>query len=276
MTPDDFTTQPESWPALPLEAWQDTYATLHMWTQIVGKVRLAQSPLVNHWWEVPLYISARGLTTSAIPYQRGIFEVEFDFLRHNLVIQTSEGRDKNIPLAPRSVADFYKEFMAALAGLGIDVKIWHMPVEIPNPIAFDLDTQHACYDREYVTREKKSLVATAKGAALIKMLPSPLLKSAELTGRWEQKLSRMARREYELDAFMVEVRAMVSELVAQIAGSEVERPAQGSASSRQIPRPEGALDCPKCKKEERAGFLIEREGANGKFLACSLGRGGER
>ena len=126
--------------------------------------------------------------------------------------------------------------------------------------------------REYVTREKKSLVATAKGAALIKMLPSPLLKSAELTGRWEQKLSRMARREYELDSFMVEVRAMVTELVAQIAGSEVERPAAGSAPARQPPRPEGALDCPKCKREARAGFLLEREGASGKFLACSAGR----
>ena len=142
----DFTTRPESWPALPLEAWQDTYATLHMWTQIVGKVRLAQSPLVNHWWEVPLYISARGLTTSAIPYRDGIFEVEFDFLDHNLVIRTSQDQTKIIPLAPRSVADFYKEFMAALASLGIDVKIWHMPVEIPNPIAFDRDTQHASYD----------------------------------------------------------------------------------------------------------------------------------
>jgi len=151
-SPDDFTAKPESWPALPLEAWQDTYSTLHMWTQIVGKVRLAQSPLINHWWEVPLYISARGLTTSAIPYQRGIFEVEFDFLHHNLVIQTSEGPNTTIPLAPRSVADFYKEFMAALAALGIDVKIWRMPVEIPNPIAFDRDTQHASYDREYVTR----------------------------------------------------------------------------------------------------------------------------
>ncbi len=126
--------------------------------------------------------------------------------------------------------------------------------------------------RDYVTREKKSLVATAKGAALIKMLPSPLLKSAELTGRWEQKLSRMARREYELDAFMVEVRSMVTELVGQIAGSEVERPAAASAPARQIPRPEGALDCPKCKKESREGFLIEREGAAGKFLACSAGR----
>ncbi|HJQ34869.1 MAG TPA: DNA topoisomerase III [Pyrinomonadaceae bacterium] len=131
--------------------------------------------------------------------------------------------------------------------------------------------------REYVVREKKSLVATAKGAALIKMLPSPLLKSAELTGRWEQKLSRMARREYALDSFMVEVREMVSELVGQIAGSEVERPAEGASPgapshARQLPRPEGALDCPKCKREERAGFLVEREGASGKFLVCSAGR----
>jgi len=149
---DDFTARPESWPALPLEAWQDTYATLHMWTQIVGKVRLAQSPLVNHWWEVPLYISARGLTTSAIPYRDGIFEVEFDFLHHNLVIRTSQDQVKTIPLEPRSVADFHQEFMAALASLGIEVKIWHMPVEISNPIAFDRDTQHASYDREYVTR----------------------------------------------------------------------------------------------------------------------------
>ena len=142
----DFTAKPESWPALPLEAWQDTRDTLHMWTQIVGKVRLASSPLINHWWEVPLYISARGLTTSAIPYKRGVFEVEFDFIAHQLVIQTSEGSAKTIPLAPRSVADFYKEFMAALKSLGIEVRIWHMPVEIPNPIAFDQDTQHASYD----------------------------------------------------------------------------------------------------------------------------------
>ncbi len=157
---DDFTAKPESWPALPLEAWQDTCATLHMWTQIVGKIRLAMSPPINHWWEVPLYISARGLTTSAIPYQRGIFEVGFDFLRHNLVIQTSEGPGKTIPLAPRSVADFYKEFMAALAALGVEVKIWNMPVEVPNPIAFDRDTQHASYDREYVSRFWRILLLT--------------------------------------------------------------------------------------------------------------------
>jgi hypothetical protein len=156
---DDFTLRPESWPALPLDAWRDTYATLHMWSQIVGKVRMAQSPLINHWWEVPLYISARGLTTSAILYRNGIFEVEFDFLHHNLVIQTSEGPSKTIPLAPRSVADFYHEFMAALAALGIEVKIWKMPVEIPDPIAFDLDTQHASYDPEYVTRFWRILLA---------------------------------------------------------------------------------------------------------------------
>jgi hypothetical protein len=154
----DFTAKPESWPALPLEAWQDTRDTLHMWTQIVGKVRLALSPLINHWWEVPLYISARGLTTSAIPYHRGIFDVEFDFLDHNLVIRTSEGSVKTIPLAPRSVADFYKEFMAALGSVGIQVKIWTTPCELPNPIAFERDTQHASYDRECVVRFWRILV----------------------------------------------------------------------------------------------------------------------
>jgi Family of unknown function (DUF5996) len=156
----DFTASTQPWPALPLEAWQDTCATLHMWTQIVGKVRLAQSPLINHWWEVPLYISARGLTTSAIPYPQGIFEIEFDFLHHNLVIQTSQGPSKTIALQPRSVADFYQEFMAALSALGIEVKIWKMPVEVPNPIAFDRDTQHASYDREYVTRFWRILLLT--------------------------------------------------------------------------------------------------------------------
>ncbi len=142
----------DRWPALPLSEWQDTYATLHMWTQMVGKVRLALAPPVNHFWETTLYVSARGLTTSAIPYERGIFEMEFDFLHHNLVIHTSEGSSKAIALAPRSVADFYKEFMAALESLGIGVKIWHMPVEVPNPIAFDKDVIHASYDRDAVSR----------------------------------------------------------------------------------------------------------------------------
>ena len=158
--PPDFCSNPQSWPALSLEAWQDTKDTLHMWTQVVGKVRLALSPLVNHWWEVPLYVSARGLTTSPVPYDRGIFEAEFDFLQHRLVIRTSENTDKSIALAPRSVADFYREFLATLDSLGIHVKIWPMPVEVSNPIAFDRDTQHASYDPEYAQRFWRILVLT--------------------------------------------------------------------------------------------------------------------
>ncbi|MGB6898382.1 MAG: DUF5996 family protein [Candidatus Acidiferrum sp.] len=140
------------WPELPLEAWQDTYATLHMWTQVVGKVRLALAPNINHWWGVPLYVNALGLTTSAIPYAGGTFDVQFDFIHHQLVIRTSNDAILALPLTPRSVADFYREFMAALASLGIAVKIWRMPVEIPDPIPFDQDTKHAAYNPEYASR----------------------------------------------------------------------------------------------------------------------------
>jgi Family of unknown function (DUF5996) len=148
----------ELWPEIPLESWKDTLQTLHMWTQIVGKVRLALTPKTNHWWEVPLYVNAAGLTTSAIPYAGGLFEIQFDFIHHQLVIQTSQATIRTLPLAPRSVADFYREFMAALASLDIDVKIWRMPVEIPNPIPFDQDTQHASYDPEYANRFWRALV----------------------------------------------------------------------------------------------------------------------
>jgi Family of unknown function (DUF5996) len=141
--------QSDAWPALPLSEWGDTRATLHMWTQIVGKVRLALSPLVNHWWEVPLYVSARGLTTSPIPYEKGIFEIEFDFIDHNLNIVTSAGESKSIRLEPRAVADFHAEFMAMLRSLGIEARIWNMPVEIPNPIRFDQDRIHAAYDPRF-------------------------------------------------------------------------------------------------------------------------------
>jgi hypothetical protein len=143
---------PDCWPALPLAAWKDTYATLHMWTQIVGKVRLALAPKVNHWWNVPLYVSARGLSTHIIPYGRRVFEMEFDFIEHKLVIRSSDPASKSIALAPRSVADFYAEFMSSLRSLGIDVKIWKMPVEVPDPIPFDKDTVHASYDPEYARR----------------------------------------------------------------------------------------------------------------------------
>jgi hypothetical protein len=149
---------PTPWPELPPQAWQDTYATLHMWTQIVGKVRLALTPRINHWWEVALYVNARGLTTSAIPYNDEIFEVQFDFTAHELIIQTSWNSSKTLALRPQSVAGFYAEFMSALRSLNIDVKIWPVPVEIPDPIRFDKDTQHASYDPEYAHRFWKILV----------------------------------------------------------------------------------------------------------------------
>jgi len=142
----------EAWPALPLAEWSATYATLHMWAQIVGKVRLEFSPHLNHWWQVPLYVSARGLTTSAIPCPIGNFEIEFDFLGHVLRIATSRGETKTMKLAPRTVADFYSEFLTTLSSLGIDAKIWPMPVEIPNPVRFDRDTVHASYDPVYANR----------------------------------------------------------------------------------------------------------------------------
>jgi hypothetical protein len=146
------------WPPLPLEEWSHTYATLHMWTQIVGKVRLAYSPHVNHWWESPLYVSARGLTTSPIPRGDHIFEMEFDFIDHNLAIRLSDGITKFVPLYPRSVADFYRELMAVLRAVNIEAKIWATPVEVPNPIPFADDQQHASYDPEYVNRFHRILL----------------------------------------------------------------------------------------------------------------------
>ena len=150
----------EEWPELPLAAWQDTYSTLHMWSQIVGKVRLALSPKLNHWWEVPLYVNAVGLTTSPIPYAGGIFEIQFDFIDHTLIITTDKATSRTLRLVPKSVADFYREFMAALKLLGIEVKIWPTPVEIPNPIPFDRDTQHASYDPEYANRFWRILIGS--------------------------------------------------------------------------------------------------------------------
>jgi hypothetical protein len=148
-----------AWPALPIKEWQATRDTLHMWTQIVGKIRLELSPLVNHWWNVAFYVTARGLTTSPILYAGGVFEIQFDFIDHLLSIQTREGSTKTLRLAPRSVADFYEELMAALRSLGVAVKIWPMPVEIPNPIRFEQDRVHASYDPEYAHRFWCALVS---------------------------------------------------------------------------------------------------------------------
>ena len=150
---------PAAWPELRLDAWAGTAATLHMWTQIVGKVRLALSPHVNHWWEVPLYVSARGLSTSVIPYGDRLFELEFDFLDHNLTVRDSSRATKFVPLYARSVADFYSELMAVLHAMAMDVKIWPKPVEIPEPIPFPDDTVHASYDPDAVGRFHRVLMS---------------------------------------------------------------------------------------------------------------------
>ena len=148
----------DTWPALPLAAWSDTCATLHMWTQIVGKIRMKLSPPANHWWGVVLYVTARGLTTSPIPYGARTFQIDFDFIDHVLIVSTGEGDVRTLPLVPQSVAAFYRALMATLADLGMAVHIWPMPVEIPDPIPFDQDEVHASYDAEYAQRFWRILV----------------------------------------------------------------------------------------------------------------------
>lgn len=150
------------WPELPWSAWSDTANTLHMWTQIVGKTRLALTPLQNHWWNVPLYVTARGLTTSAMDYGDDVLDIQFDFLTHELHMRLGSGKNESLALKPMSVADFYQEYFKRLDALGVSVKIWPMPVEVQNPIRFDLDTQHNAYDREYVHRFWQALVHTEK------------------------------------------------------------------------------------------------------------------
>ncbi|HUO60927.1 MAG TPA: DUF5996 family protein [Candidatus Acidoferrales bacterium] len=133
------------WPELP-GSWKETCATLHMWTQMVGKVRLALTPLVNHWWNVPLYVSARGLTTSPISYLGSSFELTFDFVKHELVLQVADCEPMTIGLRSVPVARFYQQFTQMLSDANIEVRIWPVPVEIPNPIPFDEDRVHATYD----------------------------------------------------------------------------------------------------------------------------------
>jgi hypothetical protein len=135
-----------TWPSLPLAEWRATHDTLHMWMQIVGKTRLALAPKQNHWWHVPFYVSARGMTTSPMPYGHRAFEVAFDFIDHRLVVETSNGTTRQMALRPQTVADFYREYMAVLGDLGINVKLWPVPVEIENPIPFLDDRSHASYE----------------------------------------------------------------------------------------------------------------------------------
>jgi Family of unknown function (DUF5996) len=150
------------WPALPLEEWKDTYYTLHMWTQIVGKIRLALTPLENHWWNTTLYVTPRGLTTSTMNYEGRHLRIDFDFISHRLLIETADGSTKTIALRPRSVADFYQETMSALASLGIPVTIWTTPVEVQDRTPFEKDEKHASYDPEYVERVWRILLEASR------------------------------------------------------------------------------------------------------------------
>ncbi len=146
-----------AWPALDYEMWRDSCATLHLWTQIVGKIRLAQMPMANHWWHVPLYLTARGLTTTPMPHGRLTFQIDFDFVDHQLRIDVSDGRRASLALQPRSVAAFYAELMGRLRALGLEVKIWPVPVEIAEPIPFEEDEVHAAYDPLRVNRFWRAL-----------------------------------------------------------------------------------------------------------------------
>jgi Family of unknown function (DUF5996) len=150
----------EVWPKLNYADWKETLATLHMWTQIVGKIRLTLTPWTNHSWHVTLYVTSRGLTTSPIPHGTDTFEIRFDFIDHQLRILKSDGARRSIELKPRSVADFYKAVMVALDELALTVKIDILPNEIPNPIPFDRDEQHRSYDPEYANRFWRVLVQT--------------------------------------------------------------------------------------------------------------------
>jgi Family of unknown function (DUF5996) len=149
----------EGWPAIPVADWQDTRDTLHLYTQVVGKVRLANEPLLNHWWNVALYVTARGLTTSLMPHATGpAFQIDFDFIDHRLDVVAVTGEVRSLDLFARTVADFYEAVMSMLADLGLGTDIWPMPVEIPGAIPFPDDRLHASYDADAVGRFWRALV----------------------------------------------------------------------------------------------------------------------
>ncbi len=150
------------WPELPLNAWQETYNTMHMWTQIIGKIRLALAPMVNHWWQVTLYLTARGFTTSPMPHGSGTFQIDLDFFTHEMLILTDHGERRSIALRPRPVADFYRETMDTLISMGIEVAIWTKPVEVEERIPFEQDTKHAAYDPQYAFRNWKVLANSTR------------------------------------------------------------------------------------------------------------------
>jgi hypothetical protein len=150
------------WPELRWEDWAETADTLHMWTQIVGKTRLALTPLQNHWWNVPLYVTARGLGTSAMAVGDDVLDVEFDFVAHELHLRLGSGGARVMKLRAMTVADFYAEYVECLEALGVSVKIWPMPVEVAKPVRFDLDTAHGSYEAEYAHRFWQVLLLAEK------------------------------------------------------------------------------------------------------------------
>jgi hypothetical protein len=157
-----MTTATQIWPELSLAEWKNTYETLHMWVQIVGKTPLKLTPLENHWWNVTLYVTSRGLTTSTMSYQGLHFQIDFDFIDHVLRIETTAGSSETIALRPRSVAEFYQETMSALESLGLPVDICTTPSEVPNPIPFERDLKHRAYDPKYANRLWHILVEASR------------------------------------------------------------------------------------------------------------------
>ena len=155
-----MTTNP--WPSLPLSEWKDTYETLHRWTQIIGKIRLALSPPMNHWWNTTLYVTRRGLTTSLLSYKGQYLQIDFDFIDHILLVRTAKDFPKTIALQPRSVADFYHEVMRTLESLGMPITIWTTPVEVQDRTPFEKDEKHATYDPEYAQRVWRIMAETSK------------------------------------------------------------------------------------------------------------------
>ena len=154
----DVTTATDQWPSLPLDAWRDTQATLHLWTQIVGKVRLARCPRINHSWTATLYVTPKGLTTASIPYGARTFQIDLDFIHHLLVVQASDARTGHFKLEPQSVAQFYARLMEQMRKIDLDVDIYKKPNEIADPVPFDRDESHAAYDLEYANRFWRILV----------------------------------------------------------------------------------------------------------------------
>jgi uncharacterized protein DUF5996 len=185
----------EDWPALPLAEWADTCATLQLWTQVVGKIRLAHTPMVNHWWNVPLYVTSRGLTTSLIPHPAGGFQIDFDFISHRLQIHACSGATETIVLEPKSVADFHAEVADRLRKLGLETHIWTMPVEIPDAVPFEQDRIHASYDAEYANRFWRILLQVDR---LMKRFRAPFLGKASpvhfFWGSFDMAVTRFSGR----------------------------------------------------------------------------------